>query len=139
MTNSVVRRNQYRVMDPWQEMDRVFDAFLQAPVRQAAGTEPRKPVVNVVEGENGITMTAELPGFGPEDLDIQVKENLLIIRALEKPEKEEEERKAAFERSFVLPEDLKRDAIDAEMKNGLLTLSLPKKEKPAPLAIKVKG
>jgi len=127
-------------MNPWQEMDKVFNAMMQAPVRQsAARTEPRKPVVNVSETEAAITMTAELPGFGPEDLDIQVKENLLTIRALKKAETEEEERKAAFERSFVLPEDLKRDAISAEMKNGLLTLELPRQEKPAPLAIKVTG
>ncbi len=142
MTNIVVRRKPNIVVNPWDEMDKMFHSFFEAPAREVM-KETRKPKVNVHQEENGLKMTVELPGFGPEDLDIQVKENLLTIKALNQPdiseEGKEEERTAAFERSFVLPEDFNRDAIEAEMKNGLLTLVLPKKEKPAPLSIKIKG
>ncbi len=47
------------------------------------------------------------------------------------------EKKIVFEKSFVVPEDLNQNAFEAEMKNGLLTLSLPRKEKPAPRVIKI--
>ena len=96
-------------------------------------------MVHIENEEARVVLTAELPGFSADDLDIQVKENLLTIQAVEKGEKKEDENKVVFERSFVLPEDLQSDKIQAEMKNGLLTLELPRKEKPAPLAIKVKG
>ena len=142
MTNIVVRRKPEMAVNPWDQMDRVFHSFFETPYR-AESAEPRKPKVNVEQEENGLSMTVELPGFASEDLDIEVKENLLTIKALHKAELngegKEEERKTAFERSFVLPEDFDRAAIEAEMKNGLLTLVLPRKEKPAPLSIKVKG
>ncbi|OQY30983.1 MAG: hypothetical protein B6241_14995 [Spirochaetaceae bacterium 4572_59] len=142
MTNIVVRRKPVATVNPWNEMDRMWESFFDAPLRQAV-QEPRKPKVNVSEEENGLSMSVELPGFGAEDLNIEIKENLLIIRALHRAELneegKEEERKTAFERSFVLSEEYKRDGIKADMKNGLLTLELPRKEKPAPLSIKVNG
>lgn len=142
MTNIVVRRKPAAAVNPWNEMDRMWGSFFDAPQRQAV-QEARKPMVNVSEEENGLSMSVELPGFGAEDLNIEVKENLLIVRALHRDvlneEGKEEERKIAFERSFVLSEEYKRDAIKADMKNGLLTLELPRKEKPAPLSIKVNG
>jgi len=139
MTNMVVRRRAQ--VNPWSEIDRVWDSLYRAEQ-----DTPRKPVVNISNEESKVVLKAELPGFGPEDLDIQVKENLLTLQAfrteeVKKADAEEasEEKKVIFERSFVLPEDLDREGFSAEMKNGLLTLELPRKAKPAPLAIKVKG
>ncbi len=140
MTSLVVRRNPARTVsrvnnvNPWKEMDRMMEEF-------SRGYEavPRKPVVKIENEETRVVLRAELPGFGAEDLDIQVKENLLTIQALERGEKKKDEDKVVFERSFVLPEDLDSSKFEAEMKNGLLTLELPRKEKPAPLSIKIKG
>lgn len=139
MTNMVVRTRAQ--VNPWKEMDKVWDSFY------SAAAEPRKPVVQINNEENRVTVTAELPGFGPEDIDIQVKENLLTVQAFRvteiKAETEEseskEEKSIIFEKSFVIPEDLIRDKFEAEMKNGLLTLELPRKEKAAPRSIKVKA
>ncbi|MDA3958731.1 Hsp20/alpha crystallin family protein [Oceanispirochaeta sp.] len=133
MNNIVVRRNPAPAVNAWKGLNRMFN-----DENSAFEAEPRKPVVHVENEESRVVLTAELPGFGSDDLDIQVNENLLTIKALKKGDKKEEEI-VVFERSFVLPEDLKREDIQAEMKNGLLTLDLPRKEKPAPLAIKVKG
>ena len=134
MTNLVVRRNPAVNVNPWREMDRVFNEF-----SRSYEAVPRKPVVHIENEESRVVLTAELPGFSADDLDIQVKENLLTIQAIERAEKKKEDDRVVFERSFVLPEDLKSDSIQAEMKNGLLTLELPRKEKPAPRTIKVKG
>ena len=143
MTNIVVRRKPVAAMvNPWSEMDRVFNSYFDTAARPAV-QETRRPKVNVSDNEKGIVMSVELPGFSAEDLEIQLNENLLTIKALNKAELnaegKEEERKAAFERSFVLREEFNRDAIKAEMKNGLLNLELPRKEKPVPLSIEVKG
>jgi len=145
MTNTIVRRRAQ--LNPWEEMDRAWNSLIKE-----ARDVPCKPVVRVENEETRVVVNAELPGFGPEDVDIQVKENLLTIQAFKTveadveaenmdPEKDEatKEKKTVYEKSFVIPEDLDRDAFDAEMKNGLLTLVLPRKEKPAPLAVKVKG
>jgi HSP20 family protein len=132
MTNLVVRRNSAGTVNPWREMDKMFNDYSY----EAA---PRKPMVHIENEEDRVVLTAELPGFTAEDLDIQIKENLLTIQAVQKAEKKKDENKVVFERSFVLPDDLHSDKIQAEMKHGLLTLELPRKEKPAPLAIKVKG
>ena len=137
MTNMIVRRRAQ--VNPWEEMDRVWNSLIRE-----AQEAPRKPVVHVENKEDKVVVSAELPGFGSEDIDIQVKENLLTIQALKVEEVKDgeetkEEKKVVFEKSFVIPEDLDRDSFDAEMKNGLLVLDLPRKAKPAPLAIKVKG
>ena len=93
-------------------------------------------------------MTVELPGFGAEDLEVKVEENLLTIKAGHHEEKKEKKKKELlrserrdirFERSFVPSQDIQADRIEADLKNGLLTLKLPRIEKPAPLSIKVKG
>ena len=137
MTNMIVRRRAQ--VNPWEEMDRVWNSLIQE-----AQNVPRKPVVRVEDKEDKVIVSAELPGFGAEDIDIQVKENLLTIQALKVEEVKDgeetkEEKKVVFEKSFVIPEDLNRESFDAQMKNGLLVLDLPRKAKPAPLAVKIKG
>ena len=134
MNNLVVRRNNLRTMDPWKEMDRFFNDY-----NRGWEAETRKPVVHVENEESKVVLTAELPGFGPDDIEIQIEENLLTLKALKRAEKKKEEDRIVFEKSFVLSDDLKRDGVEAEMKNGLLTLELFRKEKPAPLAVKVRG
>ena len=134
MNNLVVRRNNLRTVDPWKEMDRFFNDY-----NRAWENETRRPVVRVENEESKVVLTAELPGFGPDDIDIQIEENLLTLKALERGKKKKDEDRVVFEKSFVLSDDLKRDAVEAEMKNGLLTLELFRKEKPAPLAVKVRG
>ncbi len=134
MTSLVVRPARNRVVNPWKEMDRMMSEF-----NRGYESGPRKPAVKIENEETRVVLKAELPGFGAEDLDIQVKENLLTIQALERGKKKKEEDKVVFERSFVLPEDLDSSRFEAEMKNGLLTLELPRKEKPAPISIKIKG
>ena len=137
MTNMIVRRRAQ--VNPWEEMDRVWNSLIKE-----AQEAPRKPVVRIENLEDKVIVNAELPGFGAEDIDIQVKENLLTIQAfrveeVKDGEESKEEKRVVFEKSFVIPEDLERDGFDAEMKNGLLVLNLPRKAKPAPLAVKVKG
>ena len=144
MNYMTVSRRPGRALSIWDDFDRVFDSFFTGS-REVP--EVRTPVTDVRETEKGLVMTAELPGFSPKDLDVKVEDNLLTIRAEHRDEKKDkrkdylrqESREVRFERSFVLPPDIRSDQIAAEFKNGLLTLVLPKEEKPAPLSIEVKG
>ncbi len=130
------------------DMDRLFDSFFRWDSAPSAGV----PAVDITESETGYEIVAELPGFSEDELDIQVKENLLTIRAerMEKAEKEGAEEKSevrylkrersisSYSRSFYLPKDAQKEGIEAEFKNGLLTLTVAKQEEAKPLTIQVK-
>ena len=132
------------------ELDRIFDTFFNYDNTPAKVNGVRVPAVDISESEKGYDIVAELPGFSEEELDIQVKENLLTLSAekmesAEKSEKKDEvkilkrERSSlSFKRSFYLPKDASPENIEAVFKNGLLTLSIGKKEEVKPQIIKVK-
>ncbi len=144
MNYMTVKRNNNRNLDVWKDFDRVFDSFFHG---ENSLQEARTPVTNIKEIDNGFELTAELPGFGAEDLDIQVDENILKISASHKEDRKEKKKEAVreehreikFEKTFILPQDINKDKIQADMKNGLLRMVLPKQPKPEPISIKVKG
>lgn len=127
--------------DSW---DRLFDSFFEDFPFIGA----RRPAVDIKEDEKGYVMEAELPGLTEKDIEVKVEGNLLTFSSKKSEEKEEKksgyvhrERKSfSFSRSFVLPENVNAEGIDAEFKNGLLTVNVPKTEKSKPklLDIKVK-
>jgi HSP20 family protein len=105
------------------------------------------PSVDVEETDNDLRVSCELPGVSKDDLDISVSGNQLTIRGEKKSEDEEkkgsyyrrERWHGSFERSLILPEYVNAEKVDAEMKDGVLHISLPKKEEVKPKQITVKG
>ena len=124
------------------EFDRLFNAvFHDAPVWNT-----RQPVVDVVETEDGYVLEAELPGMTDADVDVRVEDNLLTITAKHESETDEERRylireRAAreYRRSFVLPKDADRSAIEARFRNGILILDIKKLPEAKPRQIEIKG
>ena len=99
----------------------------------------RTPETDIVETDNEIRVTAELPGMRSEDIKIDLENNLLTI-AGEKAEERTEEGNAGryhlterrygrFARSFVLPRDVEPEKIQARFTNGVLTVVIPKSER----------
>lgn len=94
------------------------------------------PSVDFSETENEYSIEADIPGFSSDDLDIELNGNLLTIRGKRKEEKEEknktyhlhERREAQFERSFTLPSSSELEKIDCNVKDGKLTITIPKSE-----------
>ncbi|MCC7207573.1 MAG: Hsp20/alpha crystallin family protein [Anaerolineae bacterium] len=95
------------------------------------------PATDVHETENEIVVKAELPGFNPDQIDIRVEGNVLTIKgqvSSEQERKEEgqvhlrERRMSSFQRSFSLPVGVDPDKAEANFENGVLTLTLPKRE-----------
>lgn len=104
------------------------------------------PAVDVLENEAGITLKADLPGVSRENLHIRVDgETLTIEGQLNLGDLKEldpvyaEVRTAQYRRSFVLSRDLDTAKIDASMKNGVLTLTVPKLEQAKPRRIAVRA
>jgi HSP20 family protein len=104
------------------------------------------PPVDIIEDENGITVNADLPGVSKENLAIRVDGDTLTIEGsvtLGESQKMEavyaEIRVARYRRSFVLSRDLDTERIDATMKNGVLSLHVPKGERAKPRRIAVKA
>ena len=103
------------------------------------------PAVDIYETEHELVVKADLPDVDPKDLDIRVENNLLTIRGERKFEKKVSEENylrversfGSFARSFTLANTVNTDAIKAEYQNGVLTLSIPKREEAKPRQIKV--
>jgi HSP20 family protein len=103
------------------------------------------PAVDIFETEHELVVKADLPDVKPEDLDIRVENNILTIRGDRKFEKKVTEDKylrversyGSFSRSFSLANTVNTEAIKADYKDGVLTLSIPKREEAKPKQIKV--
>ena len=103
------------------------------------------PSVDIYETEHELVVKADLPEVDPKDLDIRVENNILTIRGERKFEKKVNEENylrversyGSFARSFTLANTVNSDAIKAGYQNGVLTLSIPKREEAKPKQIKV--
>lgn len=104
------------------------------------------PAVDIYETEHELVVKADLPEIKPEELDIRVENNILTLRGERKFEKQVNEDNylrversyGSFSRSFSLANTVNTEAIKADYKNGVLTLSIPKREEAKPKQIKVR-
>jgi HSP20 family protein len=103
------------------------------------------PPVDIVENENGILLVADLPGVSKDRLDVRVDgESLVIEGTASVPVTDgfelthQEVRHPAYRRSFTLSRELDASKIEAGLKDGVLTLHIPKAEEARPRRIDVK-
>jgi HSP20 family protein len=104
------------------------------------------PAFDITENEKEYVVTAELPGIETKDLDVTLSEGLLTVKGEKKQEHEEkrgnyhrvERHYGAFQRTFRIPGKVKADKIDANYKDGVLRLTLPKAEESEAKKITVK-
>lgn len=94
------------------------------------------PSVNVTKSENGFNIELAAPGLNKDDFNINVEKDRLTVSSEKKHEEEVNEDSytrrefnySSFSRSFYLPKSIDREAIEASYENGVLKLTLPKKE-----------
>jgi HSP20 family protein len=113
------------------------------------GEEPNgrtwAPAVDIFETDQNMVLKVELAGVDPKDVEVRVENNTLYLKGQRKTEKEVEEGKyhhterffGSFARSFALPSSIDGEKVTAEYRDGILTLTLPKKEEAKPKAIKI--
>jgi len=126
--------------DPFADLLRISDSFVPVAAQRRFA-----PAVDVVEDNTAIVMKAELPGLSADDVHVEIDQGLLTLRGERKAEtgaakegyRRTERSYGAFSRSFYLPETVDATAIEAELKDGLLTVRLPKRAKPQPRKITI--
>ena len=133
-----------------QRMERLFDEMLGHGLSQASDERRLRgswvPAINILEREDAVVITADLPGLEAEDVDITVEEGTLSIRGERKLEEAAEgetihrvERLyGSFERTFTLPNSVDVEKIEARSANGEMVLTLPKREESKPRSVKIK-
>ncbi len=126
------------------QVNRLFNDVLERAGEESSLTA-WAPSVDIYETEYELVVKADLPEVDPKDLDIRVENNILTIRGERKFEKKVNEENylrversyGSFARSFTLANTVNSEAIKADYQNGVLTLSIPKREEAKPKQIKV--
>ena len=143
-----------RIMNRWEpsrgtttlqeQINRVFGDMLERTSEESNLTR-WAPAVDIFETDHEMVVKADLPEVNPQDLDIRVENNILTIRGERKFENKVNEENylrverayGSFSRSFSLANSVNSEAIKADYQNGVLTLSIPKREEAKPKQIKV--
>ncbi len=105
------------------------------------------PSLDLTESEGAVEVRVDLPGIKPEEIDVKVSDNLLTVSGTRKEEKEEkgktyhhvERYQGTFSRTVALPCCVDEGKVDAQYKDGVLTVKMPKTEAAKCRKIKVHG
>ena len=135
---------------PWQDLEaiqhRLSDIFGETPTATNQESNLWMPVVDIRETEDALHMQAELPGIAKEDIALEVKDGVLSISGERRYEKDVDEENVhrieraygRFTRIFSLPRNVNADKVEANMKDGVLHVRLPKLDSAKPKAIAIK-
>ena len=124
---------------------RFFEDAVTRLLSEPRTGRPWSPAVDIFETENALTLRADLPDVKLDDIDVRVENQTLTITGKRKFESEEklkgyhrmERSYGDFVRSFAVPASFDTETVAADYKNGVLTISLPKKEAAKPRQVKV--
>ncbi|MBK8830852.1 MAG: Hsp20/alpha crystallin family protein [Saprospiraceae bacterium] len=146
--------SKFNAAAPSTSLNKWIDTLFNTTLADAMGTDftNSSPSVNIVEHDAHFTMQLAAPGLQKSDFNINIENDYLVISAEKKTEKEEtgnegkftrrEFNYSSFKRSFQLDENINREGIAASYENGVLSITLPKKEetwkKPGTTTIEIK-
>jgi HSP20 family protein len=124
---------------------RLFEDAFTRMVNEPRANRPWSPAVDIYETENELVLKADLPDVELKDIDVRVENQTLTVSGERKFDQEQsskgyhriERSYGSFVRSFAVPNSFDTDKISAEFKNGVLTVTLPKKETAKPRQVKV--
>ena len=145
----MVTLRKYEPFDPWtRDVERVFSRMLDLPNRffgEESGLAGWQPRMDVKESDASIFVRMDLPGMEQKDIRINVENNLLTVsgeRRMEEEKKGESLHRVEcfygnFNRTFSLPQTVDAGKIDAKYRNGVLELTLPKREESKPRQISI--
>jgi len=142
---ALVRWDPARELDTLQsDVNRLFDGFFG---RRESPTAGRRwiPAMDLVETDDHLVLRADLPGLDREDIEIEVKDNVLTVAGERKGEHEEkgegfhrvERSFGRFSRSLDLPQGIDAGEVDAQFDRGVLEVRIPKPEERKPTRIEI--
>lgn len=131
-------------LDPLQGL-RLFEDAVTRLMNEPRTGRPWFPAVDILETEDHLALKADLPDVKIEDIDVRVENNMLTLRGQRKFEKDKnvkglhriERSYGEFTRTFQVPSTVDTEKVSADYKNGVLTISLPKKDTAKPRQVKV--
>jgi HSP20 family protein len=124
---------------------RLFEDAVTRMMSEPRASRPWSPAVDILETDDTLTVKADLPDVKIEDIDIRVENQTLTIKGTRKFENDAavkgyhriERSYGEFVRSFAVPSTVDTDKVAADYKNGVLTITLPRKESAKPRQVKV--
>jgi len=145
---AIVRWEPFRnLISTQDQFNRLFNETFSRFFTGADGGEakPWSPAVDIYENDHNLVLKAELPGIDPNDVEIRVEDEVLYLKGQRKFEKDVKEKNyhrierayGSFQRTFTLPSFVDANQVAADYKNGILTLTMPKREEAKPKTIKI--
>ena len=132
------------MLDPFQDVDRFFDGLGGLAGQDSAGFVP---ALDVYQTDDSVIVETALPGIDPDKVNISVENDVLTIEGKTEKRSEVDEknyyrkevRSGSFHRSIALPTSVEGDQAEAQYKDGILQVTIPKAAKSTPRTIKVKN
>ena len=131
--------------DPFRELERMQRDMERIAGDLRLGRTREFPIMNLWAGENGVVVTAQVPGVDPGDIEITAHQNTLTLKGRRQPETidddtvyhRQERSYGSFGRTVALPFHVDPDQVSARFENGVLTVELPRPEADKPKRIRV--
>ncbi len=140
----LAKRSRERELSPFREIDSIFEDldrtldrfFGRSPVQKRTRLGRRMPAIDMRDRGDRFEIEAEIPGIDKDDIEIELRDESLVIQGETTEETKEEGedfiRKERGHRSFYrelpMPDEIKEEEVNAELNKGILTIDLPKKE-----------
>jgi HSP20 family protein len=144
---ALVRWDPIRELDSLQgDMNRLFDRFFEGGRGANGSTSGRWiPAMDLVETDDHLVLRGDLPGMTEDDVDIEIKDNVLTVSGERKSEQEEraegyhrvERSFGRFSRSLTLPQGIDPDKVEAKFENGVLEVQIPKPAEAKPTRVQI--
>ena len=141
----LIKYNPFADVDDFPTGLRVFQDTMNRLMSDQTTARPWAPAVDILETENDLILKADVPGVELKDIDIRLENGTLTLKGERKFETEEQNKGfhrlersyGSFVRYFTVPDTVDSEHVQADYHNGVLTVTLPKKEIAKPKAIKV--
>ena len=148
---AIIKWKNRDLYDPWNdfrslqsEINNLFELD-RFPTSTGIFDRSVSPAIDVIENEHEYTVNCEIPGMEQKDIDVSIASNVLTIKGEKKTEQESKDGKyykketwsGSFQRTLPLPGSVDSGKISAKLKDGVLTVLLPKKEEAKPKQISV--
>jgi HSP20 family protein len=144
MNNSLIN------WDPFRELDDMTERMNRLVSRSLSGTSsglPGLPTTDIYEEDGKLTIETALPHFQDEEVDVQINQDRLEIKAEHKAKHEHKDRsylrressQTSYYRQFLLPSDVDVDSAEAKFEDGMLKVSFERKELPRPKKLALTG
>lgn len=147
MDMALIRWDPAREVDSLQtDMNRLFDRFFAGTSGNGNGTARRWiPAMDLIEDEEHYVLRADLPGMSEDDVEIEIKDNVLTVSGERRSEDDTrgegyhrvERSFGRFSRALTLPDGVAADQVAANFENGVLEVRVPKPEETKPVRVEI--